>query len=313
MEQDELKNNQKKILSASELIKLNLPKVKWIINDVLPSGLTILAGRPKSGKSFLALDLGITVTSGSNFLGKYKSNVSNVLYISNEDSYNRLQDRINKIILSKAIDDQSSLENIYTDTDFPILNDYGLSVLKNIIIEKQIDLVIIDTFFKQAYFPKGNKNYYAKEYETTGILQTFARETNICMLLVHHTRKGVVDNISDAILGTTGISGSADTIWIVDKQTGKTILEIEGKDVEPQSLSIEFKDFIWQYKGEYIENFLTPERKEILALIIKTGRPMQTSEIANSLGKQSNNISTLLKKMVSEGVIKNVSYGLYSI
>lgn len=309
----EEKQNSRKILSASELVKLDLPKIKWIINDVLPSGLTILAGRPKSGKSFLALDLGITVTSGSLFLDRYESNLSTVLYISNEDSYNRLQDRIKKIIVAKGLTDQSSLDRIFTDTNFPILTDSGLKQLKDFIVANKVDLVIIDTFFKQIHFPSGNKNYYAKEYELTGNLQTFARENNICLLLVHHTRKGYVDNISDAILGTTGISGSADTIWIVNKQTGKTILEIEGKDVEPQSFEMEFKNFVWQYKAEYIENFLTPERQEILDLIIKNGKPMRTSEIAESLGKQTNNISTLLKKMVSEGVIKNPNFGLYSI
>lgn len=129
--------------------------------------------------------------------------------------------------------------------------------------------MIVDTFFKQVVFGSGNRNYYAKEYELTGRLQTFATDNNIGLLLVHHTKKGEVDNISDAILGTTGISGSADTIWLIDKKGGKSVLEIEGKDVEPQSFAMEFVEGLWRFKGSYTVSLLTPEREEILELYKK--------------------------------------------
>lgn len=40
---------------------------------------------------------------------------------------------------------------------------------------------------------------------------------------------------------------------------------------------------------------------------------MKTFEIAEALGKKSNNVSTLLKKMVADGKIKNPNYGVFTL
>ncbi len=42
---------------ASDLLRRQLPKTRWAIPGLLPEGVTLLAGAPKIGKSWLALDL----------------------------------------------------------------------------------------------------------------------------------------------------------------------------------------------------------------------------------------------------------------
>ena len=56
-------------------------------------GLYILAGAPKIGKSWLALDLCMSVANGEQFL-KHDTNTGQVLYLSLEDNLLRLQNRI---------------------------------------------------------------------------------------------------------------------------------------------------------------------------------------------------------------------------
>ncbi len=51
------------IFSAAELQGRVFPPIKWIVPDILPEGLTLLAGKPKLGKSWLALDAAIAVAS----------------------------------------------------------------------------------------------------------------------------------------------------------------------------------------------------------------------------------------------------------
>lgn len=311
MRKQKMKSNE--LITAKQLLETNLPEIKYLVEEILPSGLTIFAGRPKSGKSFLVLDLAITIASGGMFLQKYRSIENKVLYISNEDSYNRLQKRMKNIVLEKEIRNIESLENFYLDTDFPKLNEAGYIKLLKVVEQNKIGLVIIDTFQKQISASREYDTIYGREYKITGRLQTFATENNIGLLTVHHTRKSEADNPTDAILGTTGISGSADTIWVLSNQNGKPILELQGKDIEPQSLQLEFKNSIWRYKQDFVNLNLTPERQEIYNLLIKEGRVMKTGEIAEKLNKEKNNISTLLKRMVNEGVISNPSYGEYSI
>lgn len=47
--------------------------LRWIAPDILPEGLTMLVGKPKAGKSFMALDLAVAVSSGGQFLAEYVS------------------------------------------------------------------------------------------------------------------------------------------------------------------------------------------------------------------------------------------------
>jgi AAA domain len=51
-------------LSAADLLMKELPPVRYVVPSYLAEGLTILAGWPMLGKSWLSLDLAIAVASG---------------------------------------------------------------------------------------------------------------------------------------------------------------------------------------------------------------------------------------------------------
>lgn len=45
------------IKSIKEILSLEFPPQEWLVEDLLPLGITILAGPPKIGKSYFVLDL----------------------------------------------------------------------------------------------------------------------------------------------------------------------------------------------------------------------------------------------------------------
>ena len=81
-------------INAQALRKAKLPAIKWAVEGFLPSGLTILGGGPKTGKSILALHLGIGVAIGGCVLGKIEVEQGDVLYLALEDNQRRLQERL---------------------------------------------------------------------------------------------------------------------------------------------------------------------------------------------------------------------------
>ena len=87
-----------KLLSASEIQKLEIPDLQWIVEELIPEGLTILAGKPKSGKSWLALGLSLCVSRGVKFLNKFDTEQKAILYLALEDNHRRIKDRINNIL-----------------------------------------------------------------------------------------------------------------------------------------------------------------------------------------------------------------------
>src|SRR5215211_1275095 len=89
-----------RVISASELLGLELPTVRWAIPDLLPEGVTILAGKPKLGKSWMALGFGITVSTGGVALGTKRVERGEALYLGLEDNHRRLQGRLRKLLVA---------------------------------------------------------------------------------------------------------------------------------------------------------------------------------------------------------------------
>jgi AAA domain len=68
------------------------------VPTLFPEGVTILAGRPKVGKSWMALDIGLGLAGGYYILGTIKLEPADVLYAALEDNPRRLRSRIDRIL-----------------------------------------------------------------------------------------------------------------------------------------------------------------------------------------------------------------------
>ena len=86
------------VFTAAELQRKTFPPVSYCVPDLIPEGLTIIAGKPKIGKSWLALDICIAVAAGRFCLGERKPVQGDVLYAAMEDNPRRLQRRIDKLL-----------------------------------------------------------------------------------------------------------------------------------------------------------------------------------------------------------------------
>ncbi|MEJ7703487.1 MAG: AAA family ATPase [Geodermatophilaceae bacterium] len=84
--------------TAAELMACDFPEPRWAVPGIIAEGLTLLAGAPKVGKSWLALGLGIAVATGGKALGALDVTAGDVLYLALEDPPRRLQERLAKVL-----------------------------------------------------------------------------------------------------------------------------------------------------------------------------------------------------------------------
>ena len=76
----------------------------FIFNRLLAVGLTILAGRPKSGKSWLTLQMAIDAAMKRAFLGRFEIETPmNVLYFGLEEAPGRTHNRLRKVLRKNDI------------------------------------------------------------------------------------------------------------------------------------------------------------------------------------------------------------------
>jgi RecA-family ATPase len=79
------------VFTAAQLRDKQFPPVSYVVPDLIPEGLTILACRPKIGKSWLVLDIAIGVATEGRVLGGIHVTQGDVLYCALEDNPRRLQ------------------------------------------------------------------------------------------------------------------------------------------------------------------------------------------------------------------------------
>ena len=306
-----------KLISAADIQKMEIAPIRWIIKDLIPEGLIILAGRPKVGKSWLALNMALAVANGKPALGKFESEKSRVLYVALEDNYRRIKDRLNNI-LNCEIDKTApaNLKFVDQNNDLPMLNNGGVEELQKIIDDDQeIKLIIIDTLGRAiADKARNDRDIYRADYNMFAAIQKLAMKNNICVLLLHHTKKAQEDDVFNEISGTSGITGAMDTMLVLKKKNDQAKLHIRGRDIKDDEYKVHFDEniFCWNVVEEGNNN-MTPERKEIYELIKSSGREMKTGEIAELLGKTVPNVSKMLGKMLKEKLVATKKTGFYFI
>src|SRR5262249_40704469 len=124
--------------------------------------------------------------------------------------------------------------------------------------------------------------------------------------VIHHSRKATAEDIFDAPSGTTGLTGAADTLWVMQKPRGKDIatLHVTGRDVEEEELALQWDPHVggWLLKGPAEEHRLAESRRAALSVLHDTGRPMTPSEFAAAAGMNFSTAKTLLWRMARDGM-----------
>src|SRR5262245_6744300 len=88
------------LITAKALQTKTFAPVRIILPDLIPEGITLLAGKPKIGKSFFALDVCMAVAANRFVLGQTKPVQGDALYLALEDNQRRLKQRVDKLLQS---------------------------------------------------------------------------------------------------------------------------------------------------------------------------------------------------------------------
>lgn len=309
---DRIKADRSSRFTASELMGMDLPEPQWVVPGLLTTGLFFLAGRPKMGKSWMVLEICLAVAGGGAALGKYRVEKGEVLYLALEDHKRRLQDRIAQLWQNAPIP-----SGLTFDLKWPRFGEGGEEQLAEWLrCHPQTRLVVIDTFEKARRRPKQNGSVYSDDYTAAAEVQELALKYGVAIMVVHHTRKAAADDVMDEVSGSTGLTGSADGIWVLKRPRGESeaVLHITGRDVEEQELAVKIDTLIgsWSIVGEAKEVRQSKERADIIRVLKEAGTEMGAREVAAVLGKPENNIRQLMFKLADEKLIVRRERGKYA-
>jgi AAA domain len=285
--------------------------IKYIVLGYIAEGATILAGRPKLGKSWLMLSVGLAVSRAGKCLGDTKCEEGDVLYLALEDNERRLQSRITKLI---GFANEWPARFHYA-TEWPRANAGGLEQIRKWIasVEKP-RLIVVDVLamFRPPRDPKLSP--YECDYDAVQQLQRIALDTGVAIVIVHHLRKSVSEvDPFEKVSGTLGLSSAADTVLVLDRDASGATLYGRGRDIEEIETAVEFNKGTntWRVLGEAAEVRRTNERAQILSVLIDADEPISPRDIAAKTGMPRNNVDQLLFKMAKAGEVLKSGRGHY--
>ena len=300
---------QQGIFSAAELQGREFPPIQWIVPDILPEGLTLLAGKPKLGKSWLALDMALAVAGGGSVLGR-ECEHGPVLYLALEDNPRRLQRRL-RLVAGPT----SWPRDLEFHTEWPRL-DAGLAKMREWVVARPgARLLIVDTLAIIRPPSRTAESVHSTDYAALRGLHQLANKHAISVLVVHHVRKADAEDPFDTVSGSTGLTGAADSTLILTRRDsdGGVILYGRGRDLEEFERGLEFdKDSCrWNDVGNPVEAFASDTRQAIFAAI-RAGKHTPGS-IAEAADITDDNARQTLRRMMMAGDLTKEARGLYHI
>lgn len=245
-----------------------------VIDGLFQNGTYIFAGAPKVGKSFLMAQLAYHVATGKPLWG-YEVHQGTVLYLALEDGHERLQKRMYRMF---GVEDVSKLH--FAISAKQLGNGLDAQLEKFVREHPDTRLIIIDTLQKVREL-SGETYSYRDDYQIIGQLKQLADRFQLCMLIVHHTRKSPANDEFDRISGTTGIYGCADGAFVLSKErrTDNTAtLSISGRDQPDQCIHLMRDEETLQWNFDHADTELYKEPPDPLlekvAALVTDERPV---------------------------------------
>jgi hypothetical protein len=300
------------IITADQLQSAVFAPPLLVVSPLIAEGVTLLAGKPKLGKSWLMLDLARAVASGTMALGAMPVVRGQVLGLFLEDSERRLQARLRKL---QADARDTWPAELSLATQWSRLDQGGISRLetwcRTVVNPK---LIMIDTLAKVRPSQGSRRSQYDLDYDVLTGLHRIAHTFQVAIVVAHHTRKADADDVFDTVSGTLGLTGAADTILVLSKKAGKIVLHARGRDINESETAMQFDGSSgrWITLGAAVDVLVSDERSRIITALESASEQMAPKELMLATGSTNRNaMDLMLLKMVKEGQITRLSRGKY--
>lgn len=287
---------------------------RFIVSQMLPTGVHLFAGSPKIGKSWLVLWLCDKVAKGEK-VWEFDTQQCTVLYIALEDTKSTLHFRIEDIT-------ETASEKAFAITSCSSLSDGLLDDIDGFVAKHpDTGLVVIDTL--QLVRDPKEKHSYAGDYTELHRFVEYAQEKDIAILLVHHLRKMPDSDHINMVSGSTGLLGAVDSIMVLEKEArteNRARLYITGRRVRDQVLRLEFEENtnVWRFV-EYVTNTQSQLDKLIKGIqqILQAekrfkGTPTKLAERIRSFDASFDISVNAMSRLLNENSVSlRKSYGIY--
>lgn len=289
----------------------------WLVEGLwAEQAVGILGGEPKCCKSFLAMDMAVSVASGTPCLRRFPVHRTGaVLLFPAEDALAAVRQRLEGICAAA----QARLQDlpIYVITAPRLLLDLpqDRDRLRETVAAIQPTLLVLDPFIR---LHRADENASKEVAPLLGYLRELQREFHTAIVLVHHVRKrSGKDRPGQALRGSSDLHGWGDSNLYLRRTTTRLVLSIEQRaaaaadDVELElladgpSLALSTRD----HPSPAAERQPASPSERIMQALQHTTRPMTTQQLRKSCALRMTTLCETLALLCQAGRVQRGSKG----
>lgn len=247
----EIDDSEFLILPIQELIA-RYPRLRTpVIHGLLREGETMnLIAAPKTGKSWLTLDLAIAVATGQPWLGRFPTEQGKVLIIDNELHPETTAYRVPTVMRARDVSEEQLKGRLFIDNLRGNLCDiFALSKYFEPVQRDQFKVVVLDAFYRFMPVDK-DENDNGTMSNIYNCIDRIATEIGCCFVMIHHTSKGSQSgkSVSDVGAGAGAQSRAADVHAVLrpHQEEGAVVLDAMARSWPPvQPVALRWVFPVW--------------------------------------------------------------------
>ena len=314
--------------------------VSWLVNEWLPDkSITFLISPPESYKTWILLDLAVSIAAGVPFLGQYNvASPGPTLIIQQEDSHSGLTDRLALIVdqkLGLSVNLDGDTWQVPTMPDLPIyihpsrmLRFDNKQVIEE--LEKQIEIlkpkvILIDPLYSTT---KSTDNYMSDLANQMMVLKTWRDKYGCSFVIAHHSKKNLDPDSTarEDSWGSQFLNAFLEAGWQIRRNPklaqNEIVVRRHSKVMGNQNpISLTF-DISTRYPMRYqvttrgyemapASEPKAPAQNNLMNMLQRGS--MTQADICNQTGKSKSTISRQMRQLEAAGMVEHMPDGKWRV
>jgi len=278
--------------------------LRWLVEPLWAAeAVGLLAGAPKSCKTWLALDLAVSVASNTHCLGSLPVRGDGpVLLYAAEDSQPILRERLAALVALRGLSLETLHVSVIVEPVLRLDTEADQQRLAETLRLLRPRLVVLDPLIRLHSLDENSSR------DVSALLSYFRRlqrECSVALLLVHHMRKGGGSRPGENLRGSSDIWAWGDTLLYLRRTQDGIALSVEHRahpSPEPMHLHLRTEPHPHLVLGTSAAAPSVAE--DIVALLDNTTEPIATRRICATVRGRTEATLAALRTLADRGVIR---------
>jgi len=306
-------HNMLPVCRVNELATVPVDQL-WLIEDLWTRGAVgIIGGPPKCCKSWLGLDMAVSVASGTPCLGHFPvKHPGAVLIFLAEDALPDVRTRIEALCVSRSLDINRLDLYVITAPCLRLDRDFDQQRLKATLATFKPHLLVLDPLVR---LHRLDENSAADISSLLALLREMQRTYDTAIILVHHTSKRKRTRPGQALRGSSDLHAFGDSnlylaagkqhiLVTVEHRANKPPQPFEMKLLSmPEALATHLKIV------STTENHTTSLPERTLALLKHLAKPVPRTTIRKQLKVNNQRLGQSLAQLDQQGFVVHTPNG----